>query len=158
MGSDSIDEQSSYFKNIFLFKIPSYLLFVALLLTTLVVWPIFRYESKCDYMIFHMKASLEVHRSWIQEFNMARNRYPNSVAELRNYIRNEKGKMSFEKVFIDFKGNKESSIPEFGELNGMGGYYYDNKTANLKINYNKPIKYYLKFYFGRYKNEIPSDW
>ena len=158
MNQNNTNKWSKCFKSVFLFRIPSYLLFVALLLVVLVVWPIFRYESECDYRLFHMKASLKMTRTWIQEFNTAQNKYPNSVKELRNYIKSEQGEIPFEKVFIDFKGDKQNLIPEFDELNNKGGYYYDNKTGDLKINYTKPIKCYLKFYFGKYRDEIPSEW
>jgi hypothetical protein len=78
--------------------------------------------------------------------------------EARNYVKSRYGKIPIENIFINFDGDKQSSIPEFDKLNDKGGYYYDKNTGVLKINYTKPVKDYLKFYFGQYSNEIPSEW
>jgi len=111
-----------------------------------------------DSSIRSTKVFLAVGRGHINGFKKHKGRYPNSLAELEQYIvqNQELGfkKLSFIEYYSDPKGNSQ----EFDLLNGEGGWYYNKKTGEVKLNLTKPVKCYLRFYFGKYRNEVPSDW
>ena len=43
-------------------------------------------------------------------------------------------------------------------LDGNGGWYYDSKTGEVRVNLIAPLKEYFLFYFEKDKNEIPAEW
>lgn len=144
-------------KFIFL-KVPSYTFLILLVLLALLVVPILLYDSHCEQRIRSTKYNLIKVRSWIPDFKLYKGRYPDSIKELRKYVAEERKNRSLELIYIDFKKNKQSIVTEFDSLNDKGGYYYDKTTGEVKINLTKPVKHYLKFYFGINRNKIPSDW
>ncbi len=89
--------------------------------------------------------------------------YPNSLTDLLNkrFTKEaEVGQKTYEmkeipKEYISKKNgsNKVSNI-----LDGSGGWYYDKQNHTVYINLNKPIKYYLRYYRGKYSEERPSNW
>ena len=38
------------------------------------------------------------------------------------------------------------------------GFYYNPNTGEVKVNLLNPLKYYLKYYFRRDRNDIPAEW
>ena len=58
----------------------------------------------------------------------------------------------------EFISTSEGNSTEHSELNNEGGYYYNNKTGEVKINLTQPIEAYLKGYNGIFKGHIPAGW
>ena len=58
----------------------------------------------------------------------------------------------------EFLSNTDGNDSENSVLNGVGGWYYNNKNGNVKLNLLRPIKHYCKLYFGQYRSDIPSEW
>ena len=52
------------------------------------------------------------------------------------------------------KGNSN----EYNILNGKGGFYYNNKTGEVRINLTQPLSDYFLIYIGGKGEEIPADW
>lgn len=44
------------------------------------------------------------------------------------------------------------------ELNGAGGWCYDPNTGVLRVTVVRPLKEYIRFYYGPERDERPSDW
>ena len=44
------------------------------------------------------------------------------------------------------------------ELNGSGGWFYDQETGTVKVNLTQPVKTYIDAYVGLLGQEVPSDW
>jgi len=108
-----------------------------------------------DSSIYSTKVFLAVGRGHINGFKKNEGRYPDSLKELERYII-QKG---FKRLsFIEYYSNPKGNSREFDVLNGEGGWYYNNATGEVKINLTKPAKHYLRFYFGRHRNEIPCNW
>ena len=81
-------------------------------------------------------------------------RYPKSFDEYRKVVSDS----VWDKMFVDLTSEKQSDVPEYRELNDKGGYYYDPNTGEIRLNLTRPVQEYLKFYRGRYKDQIPSSW
>jgi methyltransferase-like protein len=97
-------------------------------------------------------------RSEIDNFYNAGGKYPNTLRELEDYIKNT-SKLEFDVIsFKENISNPKGIKTESDVLNGKGGWYYDKTKGELRLNIVQPIKYYKKFYFGKYRNDIPSDW
>ncbi len=97
-------------------------------------------------------------RSKIDNFFSTKGKYPDTLKELEVYLRNISGPefniISFEEHISNPMGvGIESDV-----LNGEGGWYYDKIKGELRLNITRPIKYYKNFYFGKYRNDIPSEW
>jgi len=112
------------------------------------------YDGKIPQTKFH----LSLVRSDIRVFKEIEGRYPNSIAELRQYAEHDEQLFSLKELFIDFKDYPQAHVPESDVLNGKGGYYYDKPTGTVRINLTQPIKHYFPFYFGADRNQIPADW
>jgi len=138
-------------------KVPFYALII-LLIVILTVFMMLIYDSHCDNKIHATRFGLNPIRFWMSVFKADNGSYPDSIAELRKYVRHNYEDESLDQLFIDFQGNKKDHVPEFDILNGKGGYYYNKTTGVVKINLTKPVKHYLKFYCGERRDQIPSDW
>jgi hypothetical protein len=90
-------------------------------------------------------------RKGIKIYHEEKNQYPATLNELRNYL-------GFDKIYVDLTSERRSNIPEYQELNGKGGYYYDKNTGEIRLNLTKPVMEYLPRYKGGFKDEIPSSW
>lgn len=90
-------------------------------------------------------------RKTIEAYKEEFGNYPDSIDDVRKYA-------SEDVIFFDFKDEPQSDIPEHGELNGKGGYYYNKETGEVRLNLTNPVKEYFKFYIGPRANEIPSEW
>ncbi len=104
------------------------------------------------------RVGLNVVRAMIKSFNEENHRYPSSLNELKKYHSSTNpdndGDVWFLEVITNSIGvNKESDV-----LDGQGGWYYNNKIGEVRLNITKPIKHYWKFYWGQGRKDIPSDW
>ena len=97
-------------------KVPFYAL-IFLLIVILTAFMILIYDAHCDNKIHATRFSLTPIRFWISVFKADNGRYPDSVAELRKYVRHDYEDKSLDKLFIDFQGNKKAHVPEFDILN-----------------------------------------
>jgi hypothetical protein len=98
-------------------------------------------------------------RACIHQFKEQNGRFPKSISELKEFYRKRYpghgDRAEYFKEFISCEGN---NAKEFDSLNGQGGYYYDPNTGEVRVNLTKPVKHYLRFYFGAARNEIPANW
>ena len=111
-----------------------------------------------DQEIRMLRLKVTLIRSKIERFYKNKDRYPDSLKELEEYIEitteSEDNIISFKEHFSNIEGvATESKI-----LNGEGGWYYDKTNGEIKLNLTQPIKHYKPNYRGKYRNEIPSDW
>jgi hypothetical protein len=106
--------------------------------------------------IRYTKVYLAQARSQIYEFEKTNGRYPDSLAELKQYAKQHPG-IDF-KSFTECLSGSENNQREFNILNGEGGWYYNPNTGEVKVNLTKPVKHYMKFYFGNERNKIPAKW
>ena len=105
-----------------------------------------------------MKSSLGMMRTTIGEFKEREGRYPYSVEEVMAYLRG-RPRHAVAGVFVDFEGRvKRGDVNETATIDNTGGYYYDKESGEIKVNLTKPVKDYIPFYFGRYRDEVPSEW
>ena len=136
-------------------KIPYFGAFlIALLFVLLVAVAYISYGSKFEKRIRANKVVLEASRSGIMAFYEVNGRYPKSFDEFRQW---SKGGL-WDKMFVDLTSDKQSYVPEYRQLNDKGGYYYDPNTGEVRLNLTRPVKEYLKWYSGEYKDQIPSSW
>lgn len=106
--------------------------------------------------VFGTKASLQLYRETIQQFKEKKDAYPETL-KIATEFSKQQGQIIPKEVceyITDAKGNNI----QYEELNGNGGWYYDNNTGEVRVNVTNPIKNYLKLYFGKERNQIPSDW
>ena len=136
-------------------NIPYSLTFLfALLFVLIVVYVQVDHDSKCGNRIKVIKVYLEATRKGIQVFFENNGRYPDSFNEFRKLSRGG----VWNKMIVDLTSDKQSNVPEYRQLNDKGGYYYDPNTGEIRLNLTRPVKEYLKWYNGRYKDQIPSSW
>jgi len=102
--------------------------------------------------------SLHLARANIRKFHQITGRNPHSLGEINQYAQEHTDsglrKIAFGEYLTNTDGNKE----EYTSLNGQGGLFYNERTGEVKVNLTKPVKHYLRLYFGKYRNEIPADW
>jgi hypothetical protein len=80
------------------------------------------------------------------------------LAEISNYD-SEHEEIKFDKIpFDEYISNENGETKESATLDNKGGWYYNKDTGEVKLNLTKPLKSYLPFYFGPYRNEVPSEW
>lgn len=93
----------------------------------------------------------------IDKYKEVNGRYPNSLAELWEYS-TENPDLGWGGSPVECFSDPNGTSKEFNVLNGEGGWYYDKNSGELRYNLTKPVKHYLRFYLGPYRNEIPADW
>lgn len=127
---------------------------IALIFVLLVAGAYIWYQSRCEDRVRGTQALLYVTRSGIKTFYEMNGRYPESINEFRQWSRGG----AWDKMIVDLTSDKQSVVPEYRKLNDKGGYYYDPNTGEIRLNLTRPVQEYLKFYSGRYKDQIPSSW
>ena len=127
---------------------------IALLFVLLVAAAFIWYQSKCENRIRGTRAVLYVTRSGIKAFYEKNGRYPNSFDEFRQWT----GSSVWDKMIVDLTSDKQSDVPEYRQLNDKGGYYYDPKTGEVRLNLTRPVHEYIKWYSSRFKDQVPSTW
>ena len=78
-------------------------------------------------------------------------RYPHSFEEFRQLA-------DLDELYVDLNSGKQSNVPVHPELNDKGGYCYDPNTGQIKMNLTRPVKEYLPWYRGKWRDEVPSSW
>ena len=126
----------------------------ALLFVLIVAAAYLSYESKFEKRIRANQIVLDVTRRGIMTFYEVNGRYPKSFDEYRKWSRGG----FWDKMYVDLTSDKQSDVPEYRQLNDKGGYYYDPNTGEIRLNLTRPVQEYLKWYRGRYKDQIPSSW
>ena len=108
------------------------------------------YKTKMDKLALKFK---------IMTFFDEEKRYPETLAELKAHLKSRSdGKNTNEADRKEYISCKEGTSNEYAELNGQGGWYYNNKTGVIKVNLTEPIKKYMKLYSGQDRVEVPSEW
>lgn len=127
---------------------------IALLFVLLVAAAYIRYESKCEKRIRGIRVVLSMTRRGINAFYGLKGRYPKSIDEYRQIVSDS----VWGSMYVDLTSDKQSVVPEYRQLNDKGGYYYDPNTGEIRLNLTRPVREYLKFYSGSYKDQVPSSW
>jgi len=83
---------------------------------------------------------------------------PDNLKALEEYIKYHPDLDSHKRTTREYISCKEGNSQEYSTLNGLGGWYYDNQTGEIKVNLYKPIKKYMKLFFANSRNDIPSNW
>ncbi len=125
---------------------------------TLFLWLQFSSFFNASEMVRNQRVTLARNRILIGMFKEAEGRYPNSLDELTEYIAQNPDFVPRVIRFAEHISDPNGNSKEFNVLNGEGGWYYDKNTGELRFNLTKPVKHYLRFYLGIYRNEIPADW
>jgi hypothetical protein len=126
----------------------------ALLFVLLLAAAYTTYGSKCENRIRGTRGILSVTRKGVKIFYDMNGRYPDSIDEYRKWS----GGGVLDKMIVDLTSEKQSYVPEYRQLNNKGGYYYDPNTGEIRLNLTRPVKEYLMWYSGRYKDQVPSSW
>lgn len=108
--------------------------------------------------ILPTKHALEVSRINIQKFNEIAGHYP-EVANGKIIFDVKNDAVQFDQLPIkEYISCREGNDSIFNEFNGHGGWFYDRTNGKIYLNLTMPINKYLRFYWGKYSNEIPSKW
>ncbi len=100
--------------------------------------------------IHYSRAMLISTRSVIHNYKKEYGKFPVDLAQDLA----EADKLCFPEEYISNGG--DNSVHK--SLDGTGGWYYNPKTGELKINVTVPVSKCIPYYFGKYRNDIPSDW
>ncbi len=143
------------------FRVSSNMIIV-LLLSLVGILLLLQFEDITSYdeAVRTTKWNLERARSGVKWFEETTNKLPSCLCEINAYARSNKNESNI-LMTIRFLENLSSSggvDSEYDTLNGQGGWFYDPNTGEVRVNLTKPLKSYLKFYFGEERNEIPSEW
>jgi hypothetical protein len=97
-------------------------------------------------------------RNEISQYYKENNLYPSNLNELKKYIINSGERDTIKHSFyIGFRQVPDFENHETNVLDGSGGLYYNNETGEIRVNFNKPVKFYERFSPIK-RNEIPSEW
>ncbi len=103
--------------------------------------------------------SLQLIRENIQKFKQTNQRYPVSLDELNNHIKNDEKNLFHKRDNKEFISDRNGCSEEHVILDGKGGWFYNKQTGEIKININKPLKtFFEKYYYLPSRNKIPSEW
>jgi hypothetical protein len=108
------------------------------------------YQRQCRDRISTTRTELDIMRKSIEIILDEKGHYPNSLNEVKLFLRGS--------YYVDFKLKRQNDFQEYRELNDKGGYYYDPNTGKIKLNMTRPVKDYMPSYQGAFKDEIPSEW
>lgn len=122
-----------------------------ILLTSIVFFDTKLGISEYPKRVLATRASLRETREMISEFHEYHQRYPSNLYELKEDF-------SIRRLHKEYISDRKGSFSEYDDLNGKGGWYYNNETGEVRVNIIKPIRKYLRFYFSENRNEIPSSW
>lgn len=101
---------------------------------------------------------LEITKSRIKEYKEKRGEWPVSLSELAVFSKENSNDKAIFPLYGEVISSRKGNSLEKEILDGSGGWYYNKSTGDVKINLTKPVRIYLKLYFGQYRNNIPSDW
>jgi len=138
-------------------KAVKYAVLAVIILFVVIIYKEFSYEKKIYNRIYTTTSFLTTLRINILLFYEVHERYPNSLDELRRSLQ-ANNNSELDELYVDLTSDMQRNVPEYRELNDKGGYYYDPNTGEIKLNLTRPVKEYLPEYYGRLKNDIPSEW
>ena len=131
---------------------------IILLLSVILLFIMYRNDYFYHKKVRSTKVNLMFSRRSIRLFAKQNGRFPNSLVELNEYGKKFPDEINW--LFPPSESISKSS-PNYSEhsvLDGTGGLYYNPENGELKVNLTKPMKYYWRFYFGKEKDKIPSNW
>jgi hypothetical protein len=105
--------------------------------------------------------NLRFARHCISVFKEETGRFPESIKELNEYGERfpERTSWSFRfREAISRVWKTEDAFRGHAELDGSGGFFYDPKSGDIKVNLTKPLRFYWRGYTGARSDEIPADW
>jgi hypothetical protein len=105
-----------------------------------------------------VRQELMIGRQKIQDFRRVNNRYPQSLAELEQYIAQTQELRFAGGRFVEQISTPKGNATHHERLDGTGGWYYDNTTGELRVNLTHEIKSYLPGYIASDGTERPCDW
>ena len=104
------------------------------------------------------RQELTIGRQKIQEFRVAKARYPESLAELEGFI-GETGELGFAGGrFVEQISSSMGNSTEHRALDGTGGWYYGKDTGELKVNLTGQVNSYFRVYRASDGSQRPCDW
>lgn len=105
------------------------------------------------------KVSLIILRENIAKFRQIEGRFPESLAELQTRIVQDQTNQYTNRENKEHISTKEGRSDEHESLDGKGGWFYDNKTGEVRVNLSEPLKKYFQHYYviGR-RNQVPAEW
>ena len=138
----------------------------ALLLSALVVVVLLELDRHREHREQHYEHRLTIIKASLRYLDNAsvvffdeHGRYPISFDELRRACEDRVGKGSYyTKMYVDLTSDMTNEIPEYRELNGKGGYYYDPNSGQVRLNLTRPVEEYWPGYRGWLHDTIPSTW
>jgi type II secretory pathway pseudopilin PulG len=136
----------------------AHLIIVVLVLVLLIVALQMSYDTRCDRRIRATIGHLKALRNAMNVYFRMYGQYPDSLNEFQQWAKGGKHSGFWDKMYVDLTSGKQIDIPVYRELNNKGGYYYDPNTGEIRLNLTRPVKGYLKWYGGCYKNKVPSSW
>lgn len=139
---------------------------VALVLSSIIVFAlvffIVRYFNCNPYAkrIEWTRISLGAIRNDISLFYKENGVYPDSLLEIKELLKHkDDSRFSFSaRENKEYLSSEEGSFSESTILSNEGGWFYDSKTGQLKINLNKPLHTYFPHYYYGNRNKIPAEW
>jgi hypothetical protein len=136
----------------------AYAIITGVVISLLIVSYINSYTKRCEKRFFQIQVTLKHLRTYIYLFSREKGRYPDSMNELEQFCKDFGGNESWFKMYVDLSSDKRSEISEHRKLNDKGGYYYDPKKGEVRLNLTRTVKEYLPRYRGRYEDKVPSSW
>ena len=115
-------------------------------------------NTRFDDQIRAVRGQVLAARRCIQLFSEINGRLPESLEEFRRWW-HEEDTRSIRKMYVDLLSDRREDVSEYRELNDRGGYFYDPRTGEIRLNLMRTVKEYLPWWYsGAFKNEIPSSW
>lgn len=134
------------------------MIFLVSLLSVFAIWSI-THPADRSQRIIDTQLNLRDLEKDLEIYIRLEKKYPESLSKMYEYIASySEAKFRAEKVGSEYISIEKGTDKEFSELNGKGGWYYNKQTGEVRVNLTKPVKKYLKFYFGWDHDEIPSEW
>ena len=117
-----------------------------------------------SYLVTKTKYNLDVIRDTLKNYKSEYDEWPESISVLEEYFwkiqspNSSNPQFLIKRGFVEYISNQKGCGEKHENLDSSGGWYYNNETGEIKVNINKPLKDYFLFYWGIYKDEIPSKW
>ena len=115
------------------------------------------YQTRCENHVRAVRVNVQALRRSVKQFWDLNGCQPKSLDEFRRFHRQHKSDI-WDEMYVDLTSDKQREVPEYGELNDKGGYFYDPNSGEIRLNLTRPVREYLRWYRGSYEDEIPSHW
>jgi hypothetical protein len=132
----------------------------------LVIVSIFEYYDVGGFekRITSTSLNLKIIRNTVNGFSNFVGRWPTSLSEISSYAEKHG---DYAQKYPDYEllanlneyvSSRNGKRSEHSILNGTGGWYYNPKNGEVKINVNKSLRKVCPFYFRADRNKVPSEW